>query len=185
MPDHAAAALGEIIRQQRELAEMSMRQFAEAVGISNPYLSQIERGLRAPSEQVLEGIARALETSAELLYERAGLAPPGEEQPEEGAVLAAIAADPRLSARQRSALREVYEAFVATSPQSRVRRRASGGGSAPSRRRAGADAAAAGSRRRARRGASAPSPTGRADGARSSSAAAAPRSSSAEGRAAT
>ena len=58
MPNRSAAALGEIIRRQRELAEMSMRQFAEVAGISNPYLSQIERGLRAPSEQVLEGIAR-------------------------------------------------------------------------------------------------------------------------------
>jgi len=173
MPDHAAAALGEIIRQQRELAEMSMRQFAEAVGISNPYLSQIERGLRAPSEQVLEGIARALETSAELLYERAGLAPPGEEQPEEGAVLAAIAADPRLSARQRSALREIYEAFVATSPQARARRRASatGASAAASRRRAEPGRAAAPARRRAR-----------ADSARSSSGRAGAERTSASGR---
>jgi transcriptional regulator with XRE-family HTH domain len=124
--DHAASALGEIIRQQRELAELSMRQFAEAVGISNPYLSQIERGLRAPSEQVLEGIARGLQTSAEMLYARAGLTAPGERQ-EGNAVLDAIAADPRLSARQRSALREIYEAFIATSPQGRAasRRRAS------------------------------------------------------------
>ena len=94
-------ALGEIIRQQRELAEMSMRQFAELAGISNPYLSQIERGLRAPSEQVLEGIAGALKVSADALYQQAGVSPPGEE-PEDSAVLDAIAADPRLTARQRS-----------------------------------------------------------------------------------
>src|SRR5215469_16613998 len=95
MPSRSTAALGEIIRQQRELAELSMRQFAELAGISNPYLSQIERGLRAPSEQVLE----------------------------------AIAGDPNLTARQRSALREVYESFVATSP--RGAREPSRSGTAP------------------------------------------------------
>lgn len=111
-----APPLGEIIRQQRELAELSMRQFAELAGISNPYLSQIERGLRAPSEQVLDSIASALKVSADALYEQAGMAPPGEEA-QESAVVAAIAADPLLTARQRTALREVYEAFVATSPR--------------------------------------------------------------------
>src|ERR1700739_2625538 len=116
MPNRSALALGEIIRQQREVAELSMRQFAEIAGISNPYLSQIERGLRAPSEQVLEGIASALKVSSDALYEQAGITPPGE-QPEDNAVLDAISADPRLSARQRTALREVYEAFVASSPR--------------------------------------------------------------------
>jgi transcriptional regulator with XRE-family HTH domain len=120
----ANRALGEIIRQQRELAEISMRQFAELAGISNPYLSQIERGLRAPSEQVVDGIAKALRVSADALYEQAGMTKPGEE-PEENAVLQAIASDPRLSARQRTALREVYEAFVAgaAAPGSRKRSR--------------------------------------------------------------
>ena len=97
-----------------------MRQFAEVAGISNPYLSQIERGLRAPSEQVLEGIARALKLSADALYEQAGVAPPGEEEPD-SAVLDAIAADSQLTARQRTALREVYEAFVAIGPSVRKR----------------------------------------------------------------
>jgi transcriptional regulator with XRE-family HTH domain len=110
-----ASALGEIIRQQRELAEISMRQFAQIAGISNPYLSQIERGLRAPSEQVLDGIARALKVSADVLYEQAGMAPPGEEPPD-NAVLDAIAADPRLTSRQRATLREIYEAFVGPAP---------------------------------------------------------------------
>ena len=109
------AALGEIIRQQRELADLSVRQFAELAGISNPYLSQIERGLRAPSERVLEGIATALSLSAATLYEQAGVAPPGSE-PEENAVLEAIAAARRLTARQRKALAEIYESFVASSP---------------------------------------------------------------------
>jgi transcriptional regulator with XRE-family HTH domain len=113
MSNRSASTLGEIIREQRELTELSMRQFAELAGISNPYLSQIERGLRAPSQQVLDGIARALKVSSEALYEQAGMPAPGEE-PEGNAVLEAIAEDRRLSTRQRAALREVYEAFVAT-----------------------------------------------------------------------
>ncbi|MDQ6816625.1 MAG: helix-turn-helix domain-containing protein [Actinomycetota bacterium] len=113
MSNRPASTLGEIIRQQRELAEMSMRQFARIAGISNPYLSQIERGLRAPSQQVLDGIARALKVSADALYEQAGMSPPGGEEPLDNAVLEAIAADPRLSTRQKATLREVYEAFVA------------------------------------------------------------------------
>jgi transcriptional regulator with XRE-family HTH domain len=116
MGNRSATALGEIIRQQRELAELSMRQFAELAGISNPYLSQIERGLRAPSEQVVGAIANTLKVSSDTLYEQAGMSPPGQE-PGDGAVLEAIAADPRLTARQRSALREVYKAFVASSPR--------------------------------------------------------------------
>ena len=115
MANRPASTLGEIIRQQRELAEISMRQFAQIAGISNPYLSQIERGLRAPSEHVLDGIARALKVSADVLYEQAGMAPPGEEPPD-NAVLDAIAADPRLSTRQRATLREIYEAFVGPAP---------------------------------------------------------------------
>jgi transcriptional regulator with XRE-family HTH domain len=116
VPKRSATTLGEIIRQQREVAEISMRQFAELAGISNPYLSQIERGLRAPSEQVIDAIAKTLKVSSDALYEQAGVTPPGEE-PENSAVLDAIAADQHLTARQRSALREVYEAFVAASPR--------------------------------------------------------------------
>jgi transcriptional regulator with XRE-family HTH domain len=115
MAPRTSAALGEIIRRQRELAELSMRQFAELAGISNPYLSQIERGLRAPSQHVLDGIASALKLSSDALYEQAGITPPGE-APETNAVLDAIAADSRLTARQRTALREIYESFVAGAP---------------------------------------------------------------------
>jgi len=129
MANRSAAALGEIIRQQRELAELSMRQFAQLAGISNPYLSQIERGLRAPSENVLEGIAGALKVSADALYKQAGVPTPSEE-PERNAVLEAVASDPRLTARQRGALKEVYEAFVAASP--RQPRRRAGGQDGPS-----------------------------------------------------
>lgn len=120
MVSRASAHLGEIIRQQRELAEFSMRQFAEVVGISNPYLSQIERGLRAPSQQVVDGIARALKLSADALYEQAGMPPPGQSD-EHNAVLDAIAADQQLTARQRAALREVYTAFVGTAGRPRQR----------------------------------------------------------------
>ena len=115
MTNRSAQALGEIIRQQRELAQYSMRQFAALAGISNPYLSQIERGLRAPSEQVLDAIAQTLKVSADALYTQAGVTPPGDDE-RGSAVLDAIAEDPRLTARQRSALREIYEAFVANSP---------------------------------------------------------------------
>jgi transcriptional regulator with XRE-family HTH domain len=105
------SALGEIIRRQRELSAMSMRQFSELVGISNPYLSQIERGLREPSERVLESIATALRTTSNALYEQAGI---GVDEPEvDGpSVPDAVKADPRLNAAQRRALLAVYQAFV-------------------------------------------------------------------------
>jgi len=90
---------------------MSMRQFSELVGISNPYLSQIERGLREPSERVLESIAAALRTTSDALYEQAGIAT--EEAEDEGpSVTDAIKADPRLNAAQRRALLAVYQAFT-------------------------------------------------------------------------
>jgi transcriptional regulator with XRE-family HTH domain len=120
-----AARLGEIIRRQRELSELSMRQFADLAGISNPYLSQIERGLRRPSESVLDAIASALQVSAETLYEEAGVGV--DEVPEDGAVEEAIRLDPRLTGRQRQALLEVYAAFVAQARlPSRQRRKGSG-----------------------------------------------------------
>ena len=113
--------LGEIIRRQRELNRLSMRQFAQLAGISNPYLSQIERGLREPSERVVEAIARSLETTAEALYEEAGLV--ADEDAEPAAVPLAIAADPALTPRQRKIMLEVYEAFVGDAPGRRRRHR--------------------------------------------------------------
>jgi transcriptional regulator with XRE-family HTH domain len=113
--------LGEIIRRQRELGELSMRQFADMVGISNPYMSQIERGLRDPSEKVLEEIARNLDLSAEALYEQAGMT----DVPDEGetsGVRDAIREDRRLNPRQRRALLEVYDAFAGAAPRRRRRR---------------------------------------------------------------
>ena len=90
---------------------MSMRQFSEVVGISNPYLSQIERGLREPSERVLESIATALRTTSDALYEQAGI---DVDEPEAAgpSVPDAVKADPRLNAAQRRALLAVYQAFV-------------------------------------------------------------------------
>jgi transcriptional regulator with XRE-family HTH domain len=123
MADGARAErLGEFIRRQRELNELSMRQFADLAGISNPYLSQIERGLREPSERVLDAIASALQVSADSIYEQAGI---HVADAEEGApVEDAIRADPRLTGRQRQALLEVYRAFVAQArPAPRARRR--------------------------------------------------------------
>jgi transcriptional regulator with XRE-family HTH domain len=119
-------SLGEIIRRQRELSALSMRQFAQMVGISNPYLSQIERGLREPSDRVVEAIAKSLETSAETLYEQAGLYAE-EDAPDTQAVVEAIRADPALTARQRQALIQVYEAFAAQGTNGKKR---------PGRRRA-------------------------------------------------
>jgi transcriptional regulator with XRE-family HTH domain len=112
--------LGEYIRRQREMQKLSMRQLAQLVGISNPYLSQIERGLREPSEKVVDAIARNLELSAEALYEQGGRRRGNEDDDgEEPAVAAAIRADPRLTARQRQALLEVYGAFTRRSTRRR------------------------------------------------------------------
>jgi transcriptional regulator with XRE-family HTH domain len=115
-----AASLGEIIRRQRELSRLSMRQFAGMAGISNPYLSQIERGLREPSDRVVDAIARSLKTSAEALYEEAGLV--ADDAGGLDAVPAAIEADPALTPRQRRVLLDVYEAFVASGPAPHPRR---------------------------------------------------------------
>jgi transcriptional regulator with XRE-family HTH domain len=88
--------LGEFIREQRRNAQISLRQLAQQAGVSNPYLSQIERGLRKPSAEVLQQIANALRVSTPIMYLRAGLL----EQREGQGVLAAIAADEALTARQ-------------------------------------------------------------------------------------
>lgn len=122
---HPAFGLGEIIRRQRELAELPMRQLAAMVGISNPYLSQIERGLRAPSEQVLDAIARSLKTSSDALQAQAEAMAP--RRPATPAVVAAIEGDPDLTARQRQALIEVYTALTEATIARRRRSRARDG----------------------------------------------------------
>jgi transcriptional regulator with XRE-family HTH domain len=108
--------LGEYIREQRRNAEYSVRQLAQAAGVSNPYLSQIERGLRKPSAEILQQLAKALRISAETLYVRAGLLDGGADVDEDAAtdghgVRSAVADDPWLNARQKRALLDIYEAF--------------------------------------------------------------------------
>jgi transcriptional regulator with XRE-family HTH domain len=105
--------LGALIRRQRELAELPMRELAKMVGISNPYLSQIERGLRAPSESVLESIAETLDVSADELYRMAGFV----ERPQPGddgtpGLETAIQAAKELTAAQRRAMLEIYRGFL-------------------------------------------------------------------------
>jgi transcriptional regulator with XRE-family HTH domain len=109
--DRRLAELGALIRTQREVASMSVRRLAELAGVSNPYLSQIERGLRKPSAEILQQIAQALKISAETLYERAGFLSPSNTA--RSNVREAIAADEQLSPEQRQALLNVYESFVA------------------------------------------------------------------------
>jgi transcriptional regulator with XRE-family HTH domain len=103
----ALGELGEFIREQRRNAQISLRQLAQLAGVSNPYLSQIERGLRKPSAEVLQQIATALRISTPVMYLRAGLL----EVVESGGVLAAIAADDELNERQKHVLVEIYETF--------------------------------------------------------------------------
>jgi transcriptional regulator with XRE-family HTH domain len=102
------AGLGEYIREQRDQAQMSLRQLAEAANVSNPYLSQVERGLRKPSGEILHRIAQGLRISAESLYVRAGILT---EREGDEAVTTAIAADSTLTERQRTTLLQIYAAF--------------------------------------------------------------------------
>ena len=106
--------LGEYLREQRTEARLSLRQLAEATGISNPYLSQIERGLRRPSAEVLQQIAKALQISAETLYVQAGILSPDDHAVR--SVEVAIAADPGLTERQKQSLTDVYRSFRAATP---------------------------------------------------------------------
>ena len=105
--EQAVDDIGGYIRSQREQAQVSLRQLARATGVSNPYLSQIERGLRKPSAEVLQQIARGLRISAEALYVQAGIL---DERPA-GAVTDAVVADPSLTERQKQVLLDVYRSF--------------------------------------------------------------------------
>ncbi|MEU2425200.1 helix-turn-helix transcriptional regulator [Streptomyces sp. NPDC007851] len=102
--------LGEYLREQRRNAQLSLRQLADAAGVSNPYLSQIERGLRKPSAEVLQQVAKALRISAETLYVRAGILD-AERDLSEVETRAAILADPTLDERQKQVLLQIYESF--------------------------------------------------------------------------
>jgi transcriptional regulator with XRE-family HTH domain len=103
----AVEDIGAYIRQQREGAQVSLRQLAKLAGVSNPYLSQVERGLRKPSAEILQQIAKGLRISAEALYVRAGIL---EERPA-SAVTDAVLADTELNERQKQVLLEIYQSF--------------------------------------------------------------------------
>jgi transcriptional regulator with XRE-family HTH domain len=123
------ATLGDVIRSQRHLHQMSLRELARMTGISNPYLSQIERGLREPSDTVVDAIADALDLTTERLYDAAGIRVQDEVAAEPDGVREAILADSDLKPRQRRALLETYEAFLIANggPRRRARARAARG----------------------------------------------------------
>lgn len=100
--------LGEFIREQRRRDRLSLRKLSELAGISNPYLSQIERGLRKPSAEILQAIAKGLRISAETLYVRAGIL---DEREEDADLVARILRDPSINERQKQALIDVYRSF--------------------------------------------------------------------------
>ena len=100
--------LGDYIREQRNSANVSLRQLAKLAGVSNPYLSQIERGLRKPSAEILQQIAKALRISAEALYVQAGIL---DERYGDSDVQAAVLGDAMLTERQKQVLLEIYESF--------------------------------------------------------------------------
>ena len=104
-----ASQVGDYIREQRSAARVSLRELARTAGVSNPYLSQVERGLRKPSAEILASIARALKISAETLYEQAGILDRRSGTPD---TLAAIRSDPALSERHKAVLLELYETYV-------------------------------------------------------------------------
>ncbi len=109
-PAGAVLGVGRYIREQRRQAELSLRNLAKQAGVSNPYLSQIERGLRQPSAKILKDIAKALRISAETLYVKAGIL---DEDAEDADLVVAILRDPHLTERQKQVLVDVYTSFRA------------------------------------------------------------------------
>ncbi len=104
----ALSGIGQYIREQRTTAKVSLRQLAQATGVSNPYLSQIERGLRKPSAEILQQIAKGLRISAETLYVQAGILTEREGDPD---VATSILYDPHLHERQKQVLLDIYQSF--------------------------------------------------------------------------
>jgi transcriptional regulator with XRE-family HTH domain len=139
--------LGDYLREQRQSARLSLRQLADLAGISNPYLSQIERGLKRPSAEILQQLAKGLEVSAESLYVRAGILDERQQEPAAAPdTRAVISADPRLSQRQKATLLDVYDSFVGApeaAPAARGSSRAARTTTAKASRSAKADAPAA------------------------------------------
>ena len=130
--------LGAYLREQRQHAKLTLRQLAEVADVSNPYLSQIERGLKKPSAEILQSLAKGLRISAESLYVRAGILEERDEQ--QVSIEAAILADPVLSERQKRVLLDIYESFRAENARVDERAtttsRANGAPKAPTRKRA-------------------------------------------------
>lgn len=120
-------AFGSFVRTQRQLAKLSLRELAELARVSNPYLSQIERGLHEPSIRVIQAIARALDISTETLLAQVGLVGDGASERISGATEAAISADPYLTDGQREALLAVYRSYVAESRSTVPRDKPTGG----------------------------------------------------------
>src|ERR1700731_3939563 len=108
MANQTVKSIGDYIREQREQARISMRQLAQSAGVSNPCLSQMERGLRRPSAEILQQLAKGLRISAEALYVQAGIL---EDRPADTGVRSALLADADLSERQKQVLIEIYESF--------------------------------------------------------------------------
>ena len=106
--------LGEFIREQRRVGQLSLRKLSEMAGVSNPYLSQIERGLRKPSAEILRQIARALSISSEELYVRAGILDEREDRPD---LVTEIRRDPHISEDQKKTLIHIYESFRQEHPE--------------------------------------------------------------------
>jgi transcriptional regulator with XRE-family HTH domain len=113
----SAANIGDFIREQRQQGQVSLRQLARLAGVSNPYLSQIERGLRKPSAEILQQIAKGLRISAEQLYVRAGILEFREGNQE---LVGAILSDPDLGERQKQVLLDIYESFRRENAQQRA-----------------------------------------------------------------
>ncbi|MDQ2837414.1 MAG: helix-turn-helix domain-containing protein [Actinomycetota bacterium] len=107
-PVIGVGTIGDFIREQRTQAQVSLRQLSKLAGVSNPYLSQVERGLRKPSADILQQIAKGLRISAEQLYIRAGIL---EDRPGDTELIGAILADSQLTERQKNVLVEIYESF--------------------------------------------------------------------------
>ena len=132
------SSIGSYIREQREQAKISIRQLAQAAGVSNPYLSQVERGLRRPSADILQQIAKGLRISAEALYVQAGILDLKEAETAETSVTDAIMADPEVTERQKQMLIDIYESF-----RKEVRTDSAGRPETEADTRAGSDASAA------------------------------------------
>ena len=141
-------SLGDYIREQRESAQVSLRQLAKSAGVSNPYLSQIERGVKKPSAEILQQIAKGLRISAETLYVRAGIL----DERQSGDVTAAVLADTSIGERHKRVLLDIYESFRAehaaaaiatTSAEKKAVRKAAAGTSSKPARKATAAAGTA------------------------------------------